>query len=112
MSLIINYSPDAREDLLGIKEYISEVLLNPQAASRIITEIAKRIDSLADSPELGPRISSRFGIETDFRYLVVENYLVFYRITQNSINILHILNGRQNYLEKLFPKTNLCPETL
>ena len=103
MSFSINYFPDAREDLLEIKEYISDVLLNPQAANRILSEIAKRIDSLADSPEVGPRISSRFGIETDFRYLVVSNYLVFYRITHSSINILRVLDGRQNYLRKLFP---------
>ena len=56
MSYSVNYSQDAGEDLLGIKEYISDVLLNPQAAKRILTEITKRVDSLADNPELGPRI--------------------------------------------------------
>lgn len=102
MSYSVNYSQDAGEDLLGIKEYISDVLLNPQAAKRILTEITKRVDSLADNPELGPRISTRFGIETDFRYLVVGSYLFFYKVAQSSINILHVFNGRQNYLEKLF----------
>ena len=97
------YSPDALSDVDGIKEYISEVLHNPVSAQRMVEMIVREADRLAVSPEIGPRVSARFGINTEYRFLVVEKYLVIYLIESETIRIIRVFDGRQDYLRLLFP---------
>lgn len=97
------FSPDALTDLEGIKEYISVVLSNPAAAQRIIEKVLGEAERLSGNPEIGPRVSSRFGINTEYRYLVVENYLVIYLNRDDSVRIIRVFDGRQDYLHMLFP---------
>ena len=64
------YSPDAFSDIEEIRAYISDVLSNPQSAQRTVERIVSEADRLADNPEIGPKVSSRFGINTEYRFLV------------------------------------------
>ena len=98
----IVFSPDALADLEGIKIYISDVLSNPIAAQRIVEKIVRETDRLSGSPEIGPKFSSKFGINTEYRFLVVENYLIIYVIEDESVRIIRVFDGRQDYLRFLF----------
>jgi len=98
----LRYTPDAEDDLIEIKDYISEELNNPEAAIRIITTIAKRIRELQSFPLMGLNMSSIIDIETDYRYLVCGDYLAFYRIDEQNISIIRVLNGKRDYLKILF----------
>ncbi len=110
MGIPVVYSPDSLEDLENIRSYISDVLCNPTASLDITGKILHGIDSLSDSPELGPRISARFGILTDYRYLVIGRYLVVYRYTRKDVRIVRVFNGRQDYLKILFSEFGSNPE--
>ncbi len=110
MGIPVVYSPDSLEDLENICSYISDVLCNPTASLDITGKILHGIDSLSDSPEPGPRISARFGILTDYRYLVIGRYLVVYRYTRKDVRIVRVFNGRQDYLKILFSEFGSNPE--
>ena len=47
-------------------------------------------------------MSDRFNIDTSFRYLIVSKQLVFYNVNKENIEILRILDSRQDYLSLLF----------
>ena len=98
----ILYTPEAEEDIAGIKEYISEQLNNPVAAANLVTKITKQIRKLEQFPELGARLSSIVNIVTDYRILVCDNYLAFYRIDGNDVCIIRVLYGRRDYITILF----------
>ena len=98
----VRYTPEAEDDLVEIKSYISDQLLNPAAAIQLLTKITKRIRALEQFPEMGAPLSSVIGIETEYRFLVCANYIVFYRIEGNHINIIRILYGRRDYVSILF----------
>ena len=102
MGIPVVYSPDSIEDIENIRSYISDVLCNPAAAQSITGKIIRGIDALSESPGLGVSLSARFGILTDFRYLVLGNYLAVYRYTEKEIRIVRIFNGRQDFIKKLF----------
>ena len=101
----IRYTPEAEDDLAGIKEYITEELGNSAAAINTVTEIAKRIRKLEQFPELGARLSSIIDIDTDYHFLVCTNYIAFYRIDGNDVYIIRVLYGGRDYTKILFDES-------
>jgi len=98
----LKISPKAKDDLAEIKEYISQELGNPQAAVNLLSKITKKIRGLTEYPEMGTPLSSLVDIQTDYRFVVCANYLVFYRYEDRSILVSRILYGRRDYMRVLF----------
>jgi len=100
----LKISPKAKDDLAEIKEYISQELGNPQAALNLLIKITKKMRGLTEYPEMGTQLSSVVDIQTDYRFVVCDNYLVFYRCEDGSILVSRILYGRRDYMRVLFGK--------
>lgn len=92
----IIYKNTAIDDLLNTENYIK------QAAQKIKNTIVNTIALLKDNLYLGPKMSDRFNMDTSLRYLVVSKQLVFYNIKNDNIEIIRILDSRQDYLSLLF----------
>ena len=95
-------SPAARNDLVAIRDYICDELLNPDAAEKLMTDLRQMIRSLSEFPERGALLSNILTIRTGHRYLICGSYAVFYQINEHTVEVLRILNQRQNYLKALF----------
>ena len=98
----ISFSPEAVDDLKKIKQYIKDELCNEQAAKNTVAKILKKIKLLSDFPESGSSLSAIIGFNTDYRYLVCDNYIAFYRIDNKNVLIVRVLYGRRNYMQILF----------
>lgn len=98
----IIYKKSAIDDLLNTENYIINQFHNDQAAKRLKSNIVNSISLLKDNPYLGPKMSDRFNIDTQLRYLVVSKQIVFYDINEDNIEIIRILDSRQDYLSLLF----------
>lgn len=98
----ICYSPEAENDLDEIWEYIPSELCNPQAAAKTVNHIFDSVERLVDFPRSGAPLSSVTDVESDYRFLVCGNYLVFYRILGKAVYIDRVLYGRGDYLRILF----------
>lgn len=98
----IRFSPEAITDLQQMKAYITEELCNEQAAIGMVAKITKRIRQLSDFPESGAPLSSIVDFETDYRFLACGNYTAFYRIENQTVNIIRVLYGRRNFMQILF----------
>lgn len=68
------------------------------AADRLIDRIAARCHELAEHPELGP---ARPKIAPEARMLVINDYLVLYRIKASSVQIVRVVHGARR-LQGLF----------
>ena len=99
----LQYTPQAIEDMKEIQSYIQYNLQNPQAAARISKKILDACAMLKDYPNSGFSLQAKINRETDFRCLVIGNYLAFYRTENSVISVARILDGRQDYLQVLFP---------
>lgn len=99
--MILRYTPQARIDLHEIEDYIKNELSNPQAAARIIERILKGCSNLKSNPNLGLDLSSKIEQKTDLRYLILSNYIAIYRVDNNSVSIIRIIDGRTDYLRYL-----------
>lgn len=97
----VRRSDQANEDLVNIWEKISTD--NPNAAMRLIFELSSKCDGLADFPFMG---RLREDLRAGVRSFGVGNYLIFYRVTPEYIDILRILHGACN-LQSIFQSETL-----
>lgn len=85
-----------------IKAYLAEELKSPSAASAVLRKITNAIRTLRDFALIGAPLTSIVNVESDYRFLVAENYLVFYRACGKEVYVDRVLYGRRNYLRVLF----------
>jgi len=90
----------AEEDFTEIISFIAGD--NAKAASNLADKIEKNLELLSDNPLLGKSPSDSDLKMLGYRYLVIENYLIFYTIEKRTILVHRILHGARNYKSLLF----------
>ncbi|WP_288517800.1 type II toxin-antitoxin system RelE/ParE family toxin [uncultured Holdemanella sp.] len=97
----IIYKKTAIDDLLNTENYIISRFNNKQAAQKLKSTLVNTIALLKGNPYLGPKMSDWFNVDTPLRYFVISKQLVFYNIKNDNIEIIRILDSRQDYLSLL-----------
>lgn len=87
--------PTARQDLLEIIEYLNT--LSPQAALAYYDLLTEQIAGLSTMPHRCPRPRDLALAAKGYRYLIVKDYLVFYKVVEDTVQIHRILYGRRDY---------------
>lgn len=87
--------PSAQQDLRDIADYLNT--LSPSAALRYYDKLTEEIASLSTLPERCPRPRDLALAAKGYRYLIVGNYLVFYVVSGDTVQIRRILYGRRDY---------------
>lgn len=98
----LHLSEEAQNDLIEIKTYIEEELLNPSAALATVSRITKSLRMLQTYAEIGTPLSSIMDIESDYRFIISGNYISFYRAYGSEVYIDRILYARRDYMRILF----------
>ena len=88
----IVYSGLARADLAEIWAFIAE-RDGERRAEAVLERIERRINQLADHPELGP---SRPEIGPGARSLTCERWLALYDIRRENVRIIRIVDGARD----------------
>jgi toxin ParE1/3/4 len=93
------FAPAAKLDLFAIAEHIRPD--NPKRAESFVDELIDHCYTLADMPRRYPLVPryEHWGI----RRCVHGNYLIFYRLRADTVEIVHILHGARDYESLLFP---------
>lgn len=89
-------SPSASRDLNQIADYFLEV--NLVAGEKIFQEFNQKCQKLVRFPNMG---RSYAQIRDDLRDLPLDGYIILYKIIDDGVEILRVVNGRQD-LESLF----------
>lgn len=87
----IKIYPTAQQDFRDI------ITLSPDTALRYYDLLTEKIASLAQSPERCPHPRDLALTAKGYRYLIVQNYLVFYIVNDDTVQIHRILYNRRNY---------------
>lgn len=96
----IRYLPTAQKDLQDIVLYFLDNLKSPKAAMDFIETFDKCILRLKEYPYSCKLYQSQEPLELEYRFLPVKNYLVFYIVIENIIEIHRIVYAKMN-LEKI-----------
>lgn len=90
----LRYLPLAQKDLINIVSYISDTLKNPVAALELVNKLDDSISRLAKFPFSCRVFQSDEFLKSEYRLLPVKNYLVFYVVTDNEIEIHRIVYSK------------------
>ena len=85
----------AEQDFNEIIDYI--LLENTSAAISIADKIESNLQFLENNPQLGRIPDDQELLRLGYRYLIVLDYLIFYKIEDTTIIVYRILHGARNY---------------
>ena len=89
---------DAELDAFGYFDFIHQ--RNPSAALRFVQSIDRTIENLAKHPLIGRRRRFRDPSLRNIRSWRIEgfaSYLIFYRVTENHLEVLRIRHGAMQF---------------
>lgn len=98
--MIVVVTAEAATDLERIGDTIAKD--SPQRAVMFVRELRNSCESLGEFPRAYPLVP-RYE-DSGVRRRVHGNYLIFYRISGETIAVLHILHGAMDYAALLFPE--------
>ena len=85
----IKIFPTARQDLEEVIGYLNT--LSPDTALKYYDLLVEEITSLSKMPERCPKPKDLALAAKGYRYLIVKNYLVFYVVLGDTVQIRRIL---------------------
>ena len=97
----IMHAPEALEDLKKIKANIIENFDDEELAVKSLRKLMDRIDILADFPYMGEEVRKLLDINNDYRCLFCKPDYVFYRIEEEYIRIVAVVNEKQDFIRIL-----------
>ena len=95
----LRYLPLFEEDLEQIVHYIGTVLENPDAAERLLDAIEKAILQRSTCAEEFEQYASRQERRYPYYRIYVENYIVFYVVIGDVMEVRRILYSGRNIKE-------------
>lgn len=93
------FTDAAEDDFETIGDYIAQS--NPFRAVSFVREVQEKCLGLGETPQAFPLL--RDHEISGIRRRVHGNYLIFYRIGPQAVEILRVLHGAREYEQVLFP---------
>ena len=90
----------AENDLNEAADYIEYVLLNPDAADRLLDAATERISTLAQFAQRNALVDDPVLKVWGIRFIQVNNYLAFYVISEEEsrVYIVRFLYGKRDWI--------------
>ena len=104
MSYKVIWSEDASLDLVDIISYIKSHS-GKGIAKKIYTRIKSKIENIIDFPKAGIVVPELVNIGITDIYQIIESpWKIYYKILEDKILVLSVIDGRRNLEEILYKK--------
>lgn len=91
----IIWTNSAVDDLSEIFLFL-EITINIEKAEETTKKLYQRIDDLFNFPEMGTISYDRFGLKSEYRYLVEKPYKILYSVSNKTVYIETVYDTRQD----------------
>lgn len=91
--------PAVEQDLLDIKEYFESKLYS--SPDSLFQKVYNQIDLIERNPFMYPLVKDTLLSSLGYHIIPIDNYLLFYVVNENTIEIHRFLFGKRNYLSIL-----------
>ncbi|MFN8555570.1 MAG: type II toxin-antitoxin system RelE/ParE family toxin [Candidatus Obscuribacterales bacterium] len=90
------FTPKSLQDFQEIHDYIAQDSI--EAAADFIDRLQQRCNELCNMPGMGRK---RDELASGMRSSAVGEHIIFYRVVDEKLEIMHVLHGKRN-LRKMF----------
>ena len=99
MKYSVKLTDTAKQDLREIAIWIAQKSKDIEVAKKYVQELRVECKTLASLPDRGAFPKDRILRSAGYRYIVHEEYLIFYSIDneQHSVHIMAIFNAKKDY---------------
>lgn len=97
----IRISPEAANDLEALYLYLSEKF-GVSVAKKKLNDIVEDFSRLSEYPNIDTKVFERLDIVTDYKCFYTNNNYVFYRVNEDTISIIRVLDHRRDFMRVLF----------
>ena len=99
MSYNIHITATTEKDIMSAADYIEYTLKNPTAADHLLDAVTEQINSLAFMPEKSSLVDDTVLASWGIRFIIVNNYLVFYTIDKEKqvVIVVRFLYQKSNW---------------
>lgn len=94
LSYEIIIAEQTHEDLARIREYMYE-----DKFEKFITKVYEKYDNLVYMPWMYPRLYYEKNTHSDYRKILLEKYIIIYKIQKNQITVIKIASEKEDYLK-------------
>jgi addiction module RelE/StbE family toxin len=93
---VIHIYPSAENDFLDIKDYFTNKLKT--SPNNLFQKFYNSLDLLELNPLIHPLLTDTYLHQLGYRMYPIDNFLVFYTIENDEIQIHRFLYGKRDYL--------------
>ena len=98
---IIKYARSYQEDLNSSLKYIRSNLQNPIAAKKLKEEVINKCKKIKENPLFYPAVSDKYLSSKGYRFLLVNNYMIFFKVKEKEIEVIRFLYGYRDWMNIL-----------
>ncbi|MUG33476.1 type II toxin-antitoxin system RelE/ParE family toxin [Psychrobacter sanguinis] len=86
------------EDAVFYKEGLG---VYPENIVKFKQSVVDVVRKLADSPKTGANLSARLEEETNVKYSVIDDYILFYEIEGDIVKVLRLLPAKSDWMNTI-----------
>lgn len=103
MKYTVKFTATAEEDLRNIAFSVARISGSITIAKNLVAELRTKTQRLEDFPLSGAIPNDRVMMSSDYRFLIHNDYLTFYRIEEETktVYVFAVFNGRLDYTRAL-----------
>lgn len=93
----------ALQDIRSAALYISDTLMNKEAANKLLDAVDEKIGTLAETPYTNPLVRDSILASNGIRFQLVNNYLAFYIVHENTktVSVIRFQHSRRDWITLL-----------
>jgi len=97
------YTPSAKKDIGGAVTYLFFKRSAPQAARALIRELDETVKRVMKAPYAGSLYRTDRAMRDEIRWVTVKSFVLYYAVTEDTVQIRRFLHGRQNRKITIYP---------
>jgi plasmid stabilization system protein ParE len=88
-------------DIDSAYNYIKDQLEAPLAAENLMQELYEKLNYIREKPFSRPLVQDTFLASLRIRSIKIKNYLLFYSIEENNVNVITFMYKRRDWINIL-----------
>jgi len=94
----VRISEQVRRDTEEALFYMQSLGMYQRNIDEFTQQLTAFIKKLETSPKIGYNLSARIDIDSNAKYFIIKDYILFYEILGKQVNVIRLLPAKSNWM--------------